>query len=144
LWETIYADEIKLIAVDHPADAEIYVDEKFVAPPYPELRVYKVKNHQIPKTATDGKGNDLLSLIREKDDQYISNFQREKYQGITEMKDLILDLGDGRHQKSAPVPQRLDIPDRRQHQRGHIAVRRYEHQASFAGSDQCKKGSGRK
>ena len=94
LWETIYADEIKLIAVDHPADSEIYVDEKFVAPPYPELRVFKVKNHQIPKAATDGKGNDLLSLIREKDDQYISNFQREKYQGITEMKDLILDLGE--------------------------------------------------
>jgi tetratricopeptide (TPR) repeat protein len=94
LWETIYADEIKLIAVDHPADADIYVDEKFAAPPYPELKVYKVKNHQVPVAATDGKGNDLLSLIREKDDQYISNFQRDNYQGITEMKDLILDLGD--------------------------------------------------
>ncbi len=94
LWETIYADEIKLIAVDHPADAEIYVDEKFAAPPYPKLNVYKVKNHQIPVSVVDGKGNNLKGLISEKDHQYISNFQREKYQGITEMKDLIMDLGD--------------------------------------------------
>jgi hypothetical protein len=94
LWETIYADEIRLIAVDHPAEAEIYVDEKFSAPPYPELKVYKVKKHQLPVSATDGKGNDLLALISQKDNEYIANFQRDRYQGITEMKDLVLDLGE--------------------------------------------------
>ncbi|MCG8306487.1 MAG: FG-GAP-like repeat-containing protein [Cytophagales bacterium] len=94
LWETIYADEIKLIAVDHHADAEIYVDEKFAAPPYPELKVFKVKEHRQPVSAVDEKGNDLSALIREKDNRYISNFRRMKFQGITEMKDLILDLGN--------------------------------------------------
>lgn len=94
LWETIYCDEIKLVAVDHPEENEIYIDEKFVSPPYPELRVYSVKNHQLPISAVDEKGNDLLELISKKDHQYISNFQHEKYQGITKMKDLILDLGD--------------------------------------------------
>ncbi len=94
LWETIYADEIKLIAVDHPAEAEIYVDEKFTAPPYPELKVYKVNNHQTPVTVVDGKGKNLKEFINKKDHIYISNFKREKYQGITEMKDLIMDLGD--------------------------------------------------
>lgn len=94
LWETIYCDEIKLIAIDHPADTEIYVDEKFAAPPYPQLKVYNVKNHQLPINVVDGKGNNVLEMISKKDDQYISNFQRSKYQGITEMKDLIMDLGD--------------------------------------------------
>ena len=94
LWETIYCDEIKLIAVDHPVESEIYVDEKFAAPPYPELKVYNVKNHLVPIAANDGRGNDLLGLIRKKDHQYVSNFQRGKFQGITEMKELILDLGD--------------------------------------------------
>lgn len=94
LWETIYCDEIKLIAVDHPTETEIYVDEKFVAPPYPELSVYKVTNHLKPVSAKDGKDNDLLELIIEEDHKYISNFQRDSYQGITEMKDLILDLGN--------------------------------------------------
>ena len=100
LWETIYADEIKLIAVDHPEDVEIYVDEKFAAPPYPELKVFKVNNHQIPISAKDGKGNDLVSLIGKKDHQYIANFQRMKYQGITEMKDLVLDLGEIKNTKN--------------------------------------------
>ncbi|MCK5370499.1 MAG: ASPIC/UnbV domain-containing protein, partial [Cyclobacteriaceae bacterium] len=99
LWETIYCDEIKLIAVDHPEDVEIYVDEKFAAPPYAELKIYKVKNHQIPISVKDGKGNELQELIGKKDHQYISNFQRAKYQGITEMKDLILDLGNVQNTK---------------------------------------------
>lgn len=94
LWETIYNDKIELIAVDHPEETDIYIDEKFAPPPYPELKVYKVKNHQLPISLKDGKGNDLLEFISKKDNQYISNFKHEKYQGITEMKDLILDLGN--------------------------------------------------
>ena len=94
LWETIYADEIKLIAVDHPADMDIYVDEKFVGPPYPDLKIYSVKDHRTPVDAIDGRGNDLLQLISRKDNEYVANFSRMKYQGITEMKEMILDLGD--------------------------------------------------
>lgn len=94
LWETIYCDEIKLIAVDHYADTDIYVDEKFAAPPYPPLKLYHVKKPLIPSSITDGKGNDLLHLLAEKDHRYVSNFQRAKYQGVTEMKDLVIDLGD--------------------------------------------------
>ncbi len=100
LWETIYNDKIELIAVDHPEETDIYVDEKFAAPPYPELKVYKVKNHQLPTSVTDGKGNNLLEFISKKDHQYISNFRHEKYQGITEMKDLILDLGNIQNPKN--------------------------------------------
>ncbi len=94
LWETIYCDEIKLIAVDHKVTTEIYVDEKFAAPPYSKLRIYNVENHYLPKAAHDGQGNDLLELISKKDNNYVSNFQRAQYQGVTEMKDLILDLGN--------------------------------------------------
>jgi len=94
LWETIYADEIKLIAVDHPSDVDIYVDEKFAAPPYPELKILKVKNHRLPVSAVDGDGYNLSGLIKNKDNRYIFNFLRDKFQGITQMKDLILDLGD--------------------------------------------------
>jgi hypothetical protein len=81
--------------VDHPADAEIYVDEKFVAPPYPELRVFKVKNRQIAHSSNRWTREMICcrSSVK-KTIKYISNFQREKYQGITEMKDLILDLGE--------------------------------------------------
>ena len=94
LWEVIYTDKLELIAVDHPEDAEIYVDEKFSGPPFPELKVYKVHLKKYPVSAVDGEGNDLLSKITKKDDVYISGFLPGKYQGITEMQELILDPGE--------------------------------------------------
>ena len=93
LWETIYADQVRLLAVDHPAGTQIFVNEKFEAPPYSPLRIYSVREQHIPIAATDAHSNNLRDLIATKDHRYISNFSREKYQGITEMKDLILNLG---------------------------------------------------
>ncbi|MBE9512093.1 MAG: hypothetical protein IMY71_14585, partial [Bacteroidetes bacterium] len=93
LWETIYFDEVQLIVLDHPDSVEVFVDERFSPPPYPEYRVHSVTEKRIPLSAKDGKGNDLLPFITKKDNKYISNFKKEQYQGITEMKDLILDPG---------------------------------------------------
>lgn len=93
LWETIYLDKIRLIAVDHPDSVEVFIDEQFSPPPFPEYRIYPVYDKQIPVSATDGNGTDVLQFIMKKDYKYISNFKLNKYQGITEMRDLILDLG---------------------------------------------------
>jgi len=94
LWETIYFDRIQLVAVDHPQDIEIFVDEKFTPPPFPGLKVYPVSKKHVPIGAIDGKGNDVLSYISEKDDKYLSTFNRDQYQGVTETHHLILDLGN--------------------------------------------------
>jgi tetratricopeptide (TPR) repeat protein len=94
LWETIYFDKVQLVAVDHPDSVDIFVAEQFTPPPFPPFRIYPVGKKQVPAFARDAEGNDVLSLIEEKDDQYLSGFKPGKYQGITEMKDLILDLGD--------------------------------------------------
>ena len=94
LWETMYFDKLQLFAVDHPDSVEVYVDEKFTGPPFPELNLYHLKEKRLPRSVTDDTGMDLLAKIAEKDFQYITNFQREKYQGITEMHDLIIDLGN--------------------------------------------------
>ena len=93
LWETIYLDKIRLIAVDHPDSVEVFIDEQFSPPPFPEYRVYPVYNKRLPVSATDGRGTDVLSYINQKDDIYITNFKLDKFQGTTEMKDLILDPG---------------------------------------------------
>ena len=93
LWETIFLDKIRLIAVDHPDSVEVFIDEQFSPPPFPEYRVYPVYHKRVPVSATDGNGTDVLSFIIEKDNKYIANFKSGKFQGITEMKDLILDLG---------------------------------------------------
>ncbi len=94
LWETAYLDEVKLLAIDHPDSVEVYVDERFVPPAPPSLRIFQVARKRSPVSATDGRGVDLLPAIRRKDDLYTSNLTPGKYQGITEMHDLVLDLGE--------------------------------------------------
>ena len=39
LWETHYFDHSRSLVVDHPAGTEVFVDERFAAPP-PALEVY--------------------------------------------------------------------------------------------------------
>jgi len=94
LWETIYLDELQLLVVDHPAEVDIFVDEQFVPPPYPPLVIHQVADKILPVTALDGYGNDVKDLLAEKDDRYLAAFKKDRYQGITEMREMILDPGD--------------------------------------------------
>lgn len=93
LWETIYLDKIQLVAVDHPDSVDIFVPEQFSPPPFPGMKIFQVREKHLPASAKDSRGNDVLPLISEKDDKYVSDFKPDKYQGVTEMKDLILDPG---------------------------------------------------
>ena len=94
LWETAYADEVKLVAVDHPDSVDVFVDERFVPPGPVKLRLFQIAQREPPITATDERGNDVLPALREADDVYVSNLTPTKYQGVVEPHDLILDLGD--------------------------------------------------
>jgi tetratricopeptide (TPR) repeat protein len=93
LWETIYLDQLELVAVDHPASVDIFVPEQFSPPPFPGRKIVKVKEKRLPVSAFDSKGNNVLALINKKDDVYLSDFKTDKYQGITEMKYVIVDPG---------------------------------------------------
>jgi hypothetical protein len=93
LWETPYLDKSRLVLVDHPNSVGIYIDEKFVPPPYPPLRIFPVAQEVAPVSATDERGNDVFPFIVRKDDRYLANLIPGKYQGVTEMHDLVLDLG---------------------------------------------------
>ncbi len=93
LWETIYFDEVELLAVDHPDTVEVYVDEQFVPPPYPPLEIHHVSHRTGPRRALDQYGNDVTSLLLAKDDRYVAGFKKERYQGITEMSELVIDPG---------------------------------------------------
>jgi hypothetical protein len=96
LWETLYLDQVELIAVDHPDSVDVYVDERFVptSAARTPLRLYKVAEKLTPISAIDDRGNDLLPFIVSEDDVYASDFIPTRYQGVTELHDLILDLGD--------------------------------------------------
>lgn len=93
LWETIYTDRISLVAVDHPDSTDIFVEEQFTPPPFPGMKIFHTGMKVTPASAFDSHGNNILTFISAEDDKYHSAFQSEKYQGITEMKEIILDPG---------------------------------------------------
>ncbi len=93
LWETIYCDKLELVAVDHPDSVDIFVPEQFSPPPFPGRKIYQVAGKSQPVSAIDSRGQNVLSCISKKDDVYLSDFNPDKYQGVTEMKDLVLDPG---------------------------------------------------
>lgn len=93
LWETAYADAVKLVAVDHPDSVDVFVDERFVPPGPVSLRLFEITERYAPLSATDDRGDDVLPALLKTDDNYVSNLQPEKYQGTAQSHDLILDLG---------------------------------------------------
>src|SRR5205807_4399147 len=46
LWETAYADQVNLVAVDHPDSVSVFVDEGFVPPGPVTLRLFQVATRQ--------------------------------------------------------------------------------------------------
>lgn len=93
LWEAIYFDKLALVAVDHPDSVNVFADERFQPPPYPGRKLYLTTKENLPISATDGKGNNILPELSSYDFRYVSNFSLGKFQGLVKAHDLILDLG---------------------------------------------------
>jgi tetratricopeptide (TPR) repeat protein len=91
--EVVYLDAVKLVAVDHPANQDVYPNEYFASnPPYPEFKVVTSSNAKPPAGAWDDKGNNLLpDLLAHK---YVGNFDLLPFKGFTKPHSLILDLGE--------------------------------------------------
>ena len=92
LREVSYIDQVKLIALDHPAGIDIVTNEKFKSPPFPEFRLFGVDRRTYPVRAHDDKGNDVLAAVRRRDQVYPDAFQRD-HAGVAELHRLDLDFG---------------------------------------------------
>jgi tetratricopeptide (TPR) repeat protein len=75
LSEVSYLDQVELIAVDHAAGQEIFTNEKFKAPPYPEFRLYGAGRRVYPASARM-QGADVLPLVTKRDGRYPDRFAR--------------------------------------------------------------------
>jgi cytochrome c-type biogenesis protein CcmH/NrfG len=91
--EISYFDQIRLLAVDHPGDVDIYVDERFKFGPPDPFRIYTARHRRLPRSARDETGADLLPALQTVDARY-TPVPEGPYQGIRAPHDLILDLGD--------------------------------------------------
>lgn len=94
LWETAYFDEVKLIAVDHPAGTDIFVNEQYTPPPFAEFKVYGVKEKLHPKSAVNHRGEDVSDALKTFDYHYAVEHKPGPYQGVVEPHAIVLDLGD--------------------------------------------------
>jgi hypothetical protein len=92
LSEVSYLDQIQLYAIDHPAGTEIFTNEKFKGPPYPEFKLFGVQRRIYPRAARDDQGRDVLPRLISKDQRYPDQFQRSEI-GVADLHTLELDFG---------------------------------------------------
>jgi hypothetical protein len=88
-----YFDQVRLLAVDHPANEEIYSNEIYSSSPQPPA-LYSLRERRFPLSAVDDHGHDVLPLLLKQDGKYPANFAHDRILGLAEPHSLTLDLGD--------------------------------------------------
>jgi Tfp pilus assembly protein PilF len=93
LWETHFFDLASLLVVDHRADTEIFVDERF-AVPGPKLQVVPTGPVHPFASVHDDRGSDVSDLAAASDSRFIDFAGRGAYQGITRTHSVEMELPD--------------------------------------------------
>src|SRR3979411_1603527 len=61
LEEAVYLDQVRLLAIDHPENVDVYPNEYFASnPPYPAFKVVVSRDARPPVGAWDEHGHDVL------------------------------------------------------------------------------------
>ncbi len=93
--EVNYIDQLRLVAVDHPENAEVNPDERFLDdPPFASGRVIASVGTRLPVGAWDGEGRDVLEQVSRRDHSFASGFTPLPYDGFADLHALTLDLGE--------------------------------------------------
>ena len=92
LEEAVYLDQVRLLAVDHPANDEVYPNEYFASnPPYPQFKVVVSGDARPPAGAWDEHGHNVLpDLLAHR---YFGDFEVTQFLGFAQPHTLTLDLG---------------------------------------------------
>ncbi|HKF69192.1 MAG TPA: hypothetical protein VKB36_21755, partial [Vicinamibacterales bacterium] len=106
---THFIDYVSLLVVDHPADEEVFVDERF-AREAPALAVHAVKNVRPVAHAWDQAGRDVTDVVSARDGRYLSTFPRGPYQGIAQDHFVEIDLGEEIRGPERPALQQVARP----------------------------------
>jgi tetratricopeptide (TPR) repeat protein len=92
--EVNYIDQLRLVAVDRPANVEVNPDERFLDdPPFASGRVVASEGAHLPVGAWDGEGRDVLDAVSRRDHTFASGFTASPYDGFANEHTLTLDLG---------------------------------------------------
>ena len=93
LEEVVYLDQVRLLAVDHPANFDVYPNEYFACnPPYPAFKVVVSRNAQ-PSRGCMGRAR-ARSSARSARASLLRRFRDDPVPGIRQAPHLTLDLGE--------------------------------------------------
>ena len=92
--EVNYIDQLRMVAVDHPAEIDVYPDERFLDdPPFASGKTVATSRPHAPAGAWNNQGRDVLQLLSARDHLYVRDFTNLPYAGFANTHSLTLDLG---------------------------------------------------
>jgi len=92
LEEATFVDRLQLIAVDHPADVEVYPHEG-LKKPAPAFGLTTTKHARPVAKATEDTGRDVTGRLAQVDREYADGFTLDAIRGYAAPHMLTLDLG---------------------------------------------------
>ncbi len=95
LWEVAYFDQVAIAAIDHPADVEIWTNEK-VGPDNiatPTIFAFEKESRRSPIAATDSAGRDVRELLLAPERNFVKAFDRRIRQGLCPPHWVDMDFG---------------------------------------------------
>ncbi len=92
LAEVTYLDQVELIAVDHPSGIEIFTNDKWKSPPYPEFRLFGGTRRSYPVRALLNGRSDVTERLLRRDRRYADSFARD-FRGVAQKHSIELDFG---------------------------------------------------
>ena len=93
--EVNYIDQVRLVAVDHPAGTQVYPNEGFLSePPFAKTKTILSSEAHLPKGAWDNHGNNVLPQLTGIDHTYVKDFTNLPFAGFANQHTLTLDLGE--------------------------------------------------
>ena len=94
LEEVLFLDNLKLVAIEHDADSEVYPNEGLAIPALERPILYTTEKAQPPMSAKDKNGSNVLPQIERLDRVFYDSFESRPIRGYAETHELTLNLDD--------------------------------------------------
>ena len=92
--EVNFIDQLRLVAIDHPAGTEVYPNARFLeAPPFPADKVIVTSAARPVAAAWNNQGDDVRNLLLDRDHRYVHDFTNLSFAGFANPHTLTLDIG---------------------------------------------------
>jgi VCBS repeat protein/ASPIC/UnbV protein len=104
LEEAVFIDRLHLVAINHPADVDVYPNEGLRTPAERQpLAITAVQQPRPPRRVLDHHGHDVGDRVAALDRRFVDDFKLEAIQGYAEDHWVTVDLGLQPHESRAAL-----------------------------------------